>query len=48
MSAESRVILYSTRKKETGEGPESVGLTRKPEQLYGLIFEEEDDDDDDD
>ena len=27
---------------------ESVGLTRKPEQVHGLILEEEEDDDDDD
>ena len=27
------------------EGPESVGLTRKPEQIHGLIFEDDDDDD---
>ena len=27
------------------EGPESVGLTRKPEQVYDLILDEDDDDD---
>ena len=26
------------------EGPESVGLTRKLEQVYGLILDEDDDD----
>ena len=31
--------------KETEEGPESVGLTKKPEQVYGLILGEDDDDD---
>ena len=30
------------------EGPENVGLTRKPEQAYGLTLEEEEEDDDDD
>ena len=34
--------------KETEEGPESVGLTEKPEQVYGPILGEDDDDDDDD
>ena len=34
--------------KETEEGPESVSLIRKPEQVYGLILEEEEEDDDDD
>ena len=33
------------KEKETVEGPESVGLTRKPEQVYGLILEDDDDDD---
>ena len=37
-------ILYE--EKETVEGPESVGLTRKLEQVYGLILEDDDDDDD--
>ena len=31
--------------KETVEGPESVGLTKKPEQVYGLILEDDDNDD---
>ena len=34
--------------KETVESPESVGLTRKPEQVNGLTLEEVDNDDDDD
>ena len=30
--------------KETVKSPESVGLTRKPKLVYGLILEEEHDD----
>ena len=43
-----RAALYYTPrgKKETVKGPESVGLTGKPGQVYGLILEEEEDDDD--
>ena len=39
------IIYFLHEEKETVEGPESVGLTRKPDQVYGLILEEEDDDD---
>ena len=31
--------------KETEKGPEGVGLTKKPQQGYGLILEEDDDGD---
>ena len=33
------IILHE--EKDTVEGPDNVGLTRKPEQIYGLILEEE-------
>ena len=44
-TTESLIILYSTHGKRDREGPESVGLIRKPDWVYGLFLEEDDDND---
>ena len=42
-----RVALYHTLvEKETEEGPESIGLIKKPEQACGVTLLEDDGDDD--
>ena len=46
--AKQTTTKSTLRGKKIVEVPESVGLTRKPEQVYGLILEDDDDDNDDD
>ena len=43
--AKQTTTKSTLRGKKIVEVPESVGLTRKPEQVYGLILEDDDDDD---
>ena len=42
----NRITILHVEKKDRRRRAESVGLTKKPEQTYGLILEEGDDDDD--